>query len=114
MFFERHLERIFPQWALPAIHVRLFRSQDHVGTLRQSRGFGNGHGLCRASGYAFAGEPVGRGKAPRAIRDNADPYADGFGLGQRSDLAVLCREIALPRVHNTHVCVRRSAKANCV
>ena len=65
---ERNLERILDEGILPGVDVGVLRDHDDVGALGQRGGAGDGDGLRGAGGNAFAGEPVGGGEAPGAVR----------------------------------------------
>ncbi len=63
---------------------------------------------------SIASETIGGGKAPCAIGERADTHADGFGLGERADLAVFGGEVALPQMHHADIGIVGAAEAGSV
>ena len=58
---------------------------------------------------AFAREPIGGSKAPRAVSDHANADAERFAFGQRADLAVFGGDVAVADVHHARVGVGGAA-----
>src|SRR6266849_5845450 len=107
---ERNFEGIFAERALSAIDVRIFGHHDGVAAFRERGGFGDGHGLRGASRDAIASEAIRGGESPGAVREDANPESNGFGLRERADLAIFRGEVALAKMHDAHVSVRSTAK----
>jgi hypothetical protein len=109
--FEGNLEGILEAGTLPTVNVDGFRNKTYCLFLGESRGSRDRDGLRSARGDSFAGEFIGGSKSPSAIDDDADSKADGFGLAQGADPAILSGEVALTDVHNAHIGVGGAAKA---
>ena len=100
---DGNAEGVFEERILPGVHVRFFGSEGYVGTFGEGRGFGDGDCFGGAGLDAFAGEAVGRGKAPGAAGNDADADAEGFGLDQGADFTVFGADFALADVHDARV-----------
>ena len=107
---QRNFEGIFPERALPAIHVRFLRRQHHVAALRERRSLRDGNRLRRARRHAFARQSIRGRKSPRSVRQHANADANRFALRQCSNLPVLRGQVALPQMHRAHVAVRGAAQ----
>src|SRR5215472_4306391 len=111
---QRNFEGIFPERTLPAIDVGFFRRQHDVAAIRECRCLRDGDGLRRTSRYAVARQPVGRRKSPSAVGQHANANANRFAMCQRTDLAILRGQVALPQMHRAHVAIGRAAQFCCI
>ncbi len=109
LLLDGNAERILEKRILPGVHVGFFGRERDIFALRERGGLGDRDGFGGAGLHAFARQPVGRGKSPRAAGDHANADAERFGFGERADFAVLGRNVAMANVHHAHVGVGSAA-----
>ena len=106
---DGNAEGIFQKRILPGVHVGRFGRERHVFALGERRGLGDGHRFGRAGLHAFAGEAVGRGKAPSAACDHANADAQRLRFREGAHFAVFHGDVAVANVHYARVGIGSAA-----